>query len=289
MAGLAGMFGWGLADFFAKKTIDRIGDVQTLAWAGIFGSLAYIPAFFYNNKVNGTFLELPSDGTFWILLVFFGVLQAAVYLFAYNGFGKGQIAILGPVFSTFTGIVAVISILFLGEESTPLRMLMLAVIFVGILLLSLDVGALRSRRIAFTRIAGFKEVAIATILAAIWTVLWDIFVGGRDWISFSFYMFLFMTITVFMFAHMRGLKMRVGSSGIWIWIVLVGVCETLAYLGVTLGYGVTSLTSVVTVISGGFGLPTLILASLFLKERISLVQWIGCIAIVAGLMLLPLV
>ena len=29
-----GMFGWGLADFFAKKTIDKIGDIQTLAWAG---------------------------------------------------------------------------------------------------------------------------------------------------------------------------------------------------------------------------------------------------------------
>jgi len=30
LAGLGGMFGWGFADFFAKKTIDEIGSVASL-------------------------------------------------------------------------------------------------------------------------------------------------------------------------------------------------------------------------------------------------------------------
>ena len=29
-AGLGGMFGWGLADFFAKRVIDSIGELKTL-------------------------------------------------------------------------------------------------------------------------------------------------------------------------------------------------------------------------------------------------------------------
>jgi hypothetical protein len=35
VAGLCGMLGWGVGDFFAKKTIDIVGDMATLAWAHV--------------------------------------------------------------------------------------------------------------------------------------------------------------------------------------------------------------------------------------------------------------
>jgi hypothetical protein len=38
VAGLGGMLGWGFADFFAKKTIDKIGDLPSLVWAHLFGT-----------------------------------------------------------------------------------------------------------------------------------------------------------------------------------------------------------------------------------------------------------
>lgn len=289
IAGLAGMFGWGLADFFAKKTIDRIGDVQTLAWAGVFGSVTFFVAALYQVFVRGGQLAIPHDALTWALLAFFGALQAAVYLFAYNGFGKGQLALLNPVFASFSGIVAVVSILFLGEPTSPGRIFALAVVFAGILLLNLDLGALRGRRIAFVRIPGFREVFIATLLAALWTVLWYLFVNGKDWLAYSFYMFVWMTLFVFVMARFRNLPMRVGQSSVWLFVALVGICETVAYLGITLGYGATSLTSVVSLLSGGFSLPTIVLAYLFLKERITGVQWAGCLAIIAGVMFLALV
>lgn len=289
IAGLGGMFGWGFADFFAKKTIDRIGDVQSLAWAGVFGSITFAVAAFYQVVIRGGRLAIPHDGTTWVLLAFFGVLQAAVYLFVYNGFGKGQVALLNPVFASFSGIVAVVSIVFLHEATTPLRILMLAVTFLGVVLISLDVSAFRSGSISFTRVAGFSEVLIGTILAALWTVLWYLFVNGKDWLAYSFYMFVFMTIAVFLIAKLRKLPMRVGETKLWLFVALIGLCETIAYLSITLGYGATSLTSVVSVLSGGFSLPTIVLAYLFLKEKITPIQWAGCIAIIAGAMLLPLV
>ncbi|OGG50549.1 hypothetical protein A3C18_01340 [Candidatus Kaiserbacteria bacterium RIFCSPHIGHO2_02_FULL_54_11b] len=289
IAGLGGMMGWGLADFFAKKTIDRIGDVQTLAWAGVFGCVTFGLAALYQVAVRGGQFSIPNDVLTWALLVFFGALQAAVYLFAYNGFGKGQIALLTPVFASFSGIVAIISILFLGEPTNASRILILIVIFGGIILLNLDVAAFRSRRISFMHVPGFREVIIATALAALWTILWYLFVNGKDWLAYSFYMFIFMTLAVFAMAKSRRLPMRVGTRQLWLFVVLIGICETVAYLAITLGYGTTSLTSVVTVLSGGFSLPTIILAYIFLKERISPVQWAGCLLIVAGTMLLPLV
>ncbi len=289
VAGLGGMLGWGLADFFAKKTIDKIGDVQSLAWAGVFGTGVFLLAAAYQIFVRGGQLAIPHDGQTWLLLAFFGALQAAVYLFAYNGFGKGQVALLNPVFASFSGIVAIVSILFLGEATSGLRVLMLGVIFAGVMLLSLDINALRSRRINFLHVPGFFEVGCAALLAALWTILWYLFVNGKDWLAYATYMFAFMTLAVFVYAWLRRLPLKVGGGSIWLFVALIGVCETVAYLAITLGYGATSLTSVVTVLSGGFSLPTIILAYLLLKERITLVQWVGCLAIIAGVMLLPLV
>src|SRR5690349_21661626 len=89
-AGCGGMLGWGLADFFAKKTIDEVGDVVTLAWAHVFGTAVLFAALFYQFAFNQQPTYIPLDLQTWMLLLFFGALQAAVYLLVYNGFSKGQ-------------------------------------------------------------------------------------------------------------------------------------------------------------------------------------------------------
>jgi drug/metabolite transporter (DMT)-like permease len=289
LAGLGGMFGWGLADFFAKKTIDRLGDVQSLAWAGVFGTCAFgVVAYYRTAIMHGAFTP-PQDGLSWFLLLILGALQAMVYLFAYKGFGKGQLALLNPIFSSFSGIVALLSILFLGEIATSSRMIVLAIVFLGVLIISIDFRAVRSRKITFTRVPGFLEIMIATALAAIWTILWAEFVRGKDAIAFATYMFFFMTLTAFGYAYYCGLPMRVRSLQIWFWLALIGISETLAYLAITIGYGATPYTSVVAILSGGFSLPTIILARLYLRERLLVSQWVGCAVIIFGVMLLPLV
>ena len=89
LAGLGGMFGWGLADFFAKKTIDEIGDTASLAWGHIFGTLSLLLMVLYRWGISEQGISLPPDIKTWSLLAVFGIVQAAVYLFVYRGFGKG--------------------------------------------------------------------------------------------------------------------------------------------------------------------------------------------------------
>src|SRR3989344_685465 len=141
IAGLGGMFGWGVADFLAKKTIDELGDVMTLAWAGVFGTIAFFVACVYAASVHEVPVEIPSSPTVWALLIFFGVLQAAVYIYAYKGFGKGKVGLLAPVFASFSGIAAIVSILFFSEPASGSRLLALVIVFIGILLLNADLGA----------------------------------------------------------------------------------------------------------------------------------------------------
>src|SRR5689334_1334410 len=108
--GLGAMIGWGLADFFAKITIDEVGDIASLAWGHVIGTGSLIIVALYSVLVMNRALEMPDSLRSWLIMIIFGAGQAAVYLFVYKGFGKGPVGVLSPVFASFTGITSILSI-----------------------------------------------------------------------------------------------------------------------------------------------------------------------------------
>ncbi len=287
LAGLGGMFGWGLADFFAKKTIDAIGDITSLVWAHVCGTIILAILALY-ELAHGVTPITNITGNAWLGLIFFGVLQAIVYLLVYRGFGKGQVSLLNPVFASFSGIVALLSVAFFGEILTGNLLISLVIVFAGIMMLNLDPAALKERRIALVSIPGFKEVGLATLFAAGWTILWKQFVTGQDWLWFALYMYVFMTVAMLLYAWVRRISLRISLSSVWIYLFLIGLFETGAYIAISYGYSRTPLTSVVALLSGAFSLPTIVLARIFLKERVTRFQTIGSLIIVLGIVLVSL-
>lgn len=287
VAGLGGMLGWGLADFFAKKTIDAVGDVVSLVWAHIFGTLILGIVALYHYGVAGNELRIP-DLTEWTWLAFFGALQAAVYLYVYAGFAKGQVAVLSPIFASFSGLVALASVLFFGEVLGSTLLIVLILIFIGVMLSSIDVHV--AIRGSLIMAPGVREVGLATILATLWTLLWDRFVGGADWILFTLCMYAFMTVAMYAIAKKRGILLSIAPAQrhTWKFLVFIGACEIVAYLAISYGYSATTLTSVVAVLSGAFSLPVIILARIFLAERPTMTQTVGSCIVILGVILLPL-
>ncbi len=286
LTGVGAMLGWGLADFFAKKTIDQIGDVVSLAWGHVFGTIVLVLMLLYQFEAYTKRPSLPQDYQTWFWLVLFGVGQAAVYLLVYKGFSKGLVGVLSPVFASFSGLTALFSIVLFGEAVGGYLLVGLAALFVGILLINVDVGALRSRRLKFAHIPGFKEVAIATLLATIWTLSWDKFIGGQDWLAYTLLMYAFMTFVILGVCLVRRLDIFIVKRPLWKFLMLIGLCETVAYVAISIGYSATSFTSVVALLSGAFSLPTIILARLFLKEKITFTQTLGSLITIVGIMLL---
>lgn len=289
LAGLGGMLGWGLADLFAKKAIDRIGDITTLVVAHFFGAGFLALVTLYKVLILQQPIHFPTGLSVWMGIVFFGVLQGIVYLLVYIGFGKGQIAVLNPVFASFTGAVALISVLFLGEHLTGVLVVGLAVVFLGIMLMNIDANAFVERRISFMRVPGFTEVITATVLAAVWTLGWNFFVSDSDWFIYTFCMYIAMTVALTIYALVRKVSLKVTDPSIWKFLVCIGVFESLAYVAISWGYGATSATSIVAVLSGAFSLPTIIGGRLWLKETTTRLQLIGSVSIIAGIVLIALV
>ena len=288
VAGLAGMLGWGLADFFAKKTIDQVGDIVSLVWGHVFGTICLLMVALYYYGIQGNPLSFPSDVIAWGGLIFFGALQAIVYLLAYKGFGKGQIAVLNPIFASYSGIAAIISIIILGEAASLTMIASLAVIFAGVLLVSIDPSGFKTRSMKLLSAPGVKEVGLASLFAAFWQLYWDKFIGINDWIIYTFLMYAFMTLTAFVIAKLNQVKLAINKPDIWKFLFLIGACEVIAYLGLSLGFSATRYTSIVIVLAGAFSLPTILLARLYLNEKLNKVQTIGGFVIILGVTLLAL-
>lgn len=285
LAGLGGMLGWGFGDFFAKTSVDNLGPIRSLVWAHACGSAFFILAALGQILIMRQAVPLP-EGTAWFWLAGFGVLQMVVYWLAYKGFEKGQLAVLNPVFASFAGLVALVAILFLGEPAGLLTIAALAVLLFGILLINSDLETLKSRRLKV--LPGLKEIGAATVLAAVWTLGWDKFVGGHNPLSYALWMYMFMTLAAVVLAKLLRERVRGVPVRFRKFLVLTGLGEAVAYLAISWGYSSTNLTAVVALISGAFSVPTVILAYFFLKERITRVQLAAVAIIVVAIGMLSL-
>ena len=285
IAGVGGMLGWGFGDFFAKTSVDNLGPIRSLVWAHACGSALFILAALVQLLILRGAVPLP-EGSAWFWLIGFGALQMVIYWLVYKGFEKGQLAVLNPVFASFTGIVALVSIIFFGEPAGIITVVALLALLFGILLINTDLETLKSRKLKV--LPGLKEIGAATILAAIWTLGWDKFIGGHNPLSYALWMYVFMTLAAVVLAKLLREKIRGVPAKYRKFLFLTGLGEAIAYLAISWGYSSTNLTAIVALISGAFSVPTVILAYLFLKERITRTQLLAVGIIIAAIAALSL-
>jgi drug/metabolite transporter (DMT)-like permease len=282
-AGLGGMLGWGFADFFAKKTIDIIGDITTLFWSQLIGVVPILIIFLAHPRLPHLNHYDP------LFLVLFGVVSALSYLPVYTGFGKGQVSLLSPIFASYAAVVAVLSAVFLHEAIPDIRRLAIIIVFAGILAISADPRDIRRLLKKGTHtVRGLPEVLSAMLVYSVWLIFLDKFIGGKSWVFFILVIRISATLTLLLYAGIRHHKLTVKRGGLWKFLVLIGVFDVMAFSFVSYGFSATSLTSVVALLSGTFSLVTIVLARLFLNERITRLQALAAFTILAGIALTTL-
>src|SRR4051794_14072126 len=176
LGGAGAMLGWGTSDFFAKKTIDEIGDLATLFWGQLIGVAAL------GIGVLAADATVSYSGGAWLALVGLGIVSGGSYLVLYRGFGKGQVSVLSPIFASYAGVTALLAAFTLHEPLPLLAKVALGVIFVGILMMTTDVRDIRGSVGSARAIAGVPEVVCAMLIFSGWLVLWDRFLRHRDWL-----------------------------------------------------------------------------------------------------------
>ncbi len=288
LAGMGGMFGWGLADFFAKKTIDRIGDVTTLFWGQLIGILPLLILFLFNP-----FIPAKIDGAGFSYLVILGVWSGLSYIPTYIAFGKGKVSLLSPIFASYGVVVAILSAVFFGEIIPFGRQISFAVVFAGILLINGDPQSIRSlvsgkKQERREKVKGVREIILAICLYSVWLIALDRFIKDEYWVPFLLVIRIFSALSLFIYAKAGKINLKIPDITLWKFLFLIGLFDVSAFAFVSYGFSQTPYVSIVAMLSGVFSLPTIILARIFLKEKVSTVQTVGSLIVIIGIILISL-
>jgi drug/metabolite transporter (DMT)-like permease len=278
IAGLAAMLGWGTADFFAKKSIDKVGHVTSIFWMQ---ALGIIPLVFFVFWSGFSWSQLTQSTI--LLILFFAAIDAVGYLMFYKALEKGKVSIIGPIVASYAGFSVIISTIFLGEKINLTTGILLAMIFAGIIIISTDINEIikgNFKKQDFVN--GLPEALLGVVLFSIWFPFWDKFITGKNWLEMLFLLRIVMSLMLLFYSGAIREKLILKDKKVFGWLLVVGILDVLAYFALTWGYSVSSHTSIIIMLSSIYSVPTLILARLYLNERLNKFQIFGIGLILLG-------
>jgi len=244
-------------------------------------------------QIIGSFLLLPfalPDASrlsihLWSVLagVSLGVVNALATLSLYKGFEGGRLSIVSPIASSYPVVSILLAISFLGENLTSERLLAIGLVLVGIVLVSMQTAQEESR----------KRVVNGVAYAIVYMVLGGVLFFGLKPVSQVLGVYLPVLLLRWVSAAVLTLAFLIskptGSTRVNAipFILAIAVFDTFA--NVTYNVGVSYGTvSIVSTIGGLFSPVTVLLAWVYLKERLMTHQFIGFLAIGAGITILGL-
>src|SRR3989344_5629940 len=178
LAGLGGMFGWGLADFFAKKTLDKVTPIKAFLYSHVFGlTLLLIYLVFNRGPIN-------LSPKIILFLIAFGIGDLTAYTLFYRGLQKGMVSIIGPIVSMNSGVAVLVSFFWFGELITAMRWMGLGIVLLGTILISFQLQKTELGLNIKNMTSGLPEAIAAMVIWGLFFPLWDWFLTyqGEGWI-----------------------------------------------------------------------------------------------------------
>lgn len=278
LAGLGGMFGWGLYDFFGGLFSKKIGNFKTFFWsqlAGlVFASLLAL--------VFGASLNIPTSTA--ILIPVAAILYAVAYLLFFKGFELGNVSVISAVMNLWAVFTMLFAFIFLGQRLSTFQLVGVVMILAGVALVSLKWEDIKGKNIDL--LSGVKETVLAALLFGIFWIFSEVISEKIGWVSTT--LWVKAGVVVFMLVFSLIIKQALGiaqtTPDTKLLIFFAGVLEAVAVACVNWGLTVGDVI-LVTPISSALSIVTIAMAVIFLKEKISPLQGFGMIIVVAGIVL----
>jgi len=280
--GIFSMLGWGIADFLGALSSRRIGYLLTLFWMQIAGFL--IALIYFLIKIPP--FNITSILKFLPVLVLCGFLEAVAYSAFYKGLKEGQVSLVSPIGSSWAFLTLVLGLIFLKEILSINQVIAVILIFSGIICASLSIKELREGRI--TTFKGVKEGLIAMLG---WGALAFLMVSPAKALGWFLPVFILRLFTIlfllpFIFINRRLIKIIPHFSS-FIPLIFIGFLDVVAFFAYAFGIRGEQVSIIVAIVAA-FPLVTIVLARIFLKERLVLNQALGIASVITGLILISL-
>jgi drug/metabolite transporter (DMT)-like permease len=288
--GLASAFCWGSADFAARFTSRKVGAYRALFFMQFFG---FILLGVYLKWSGGFSRGVAPGWQPWAMAVAGGLLNVAASLALYHSFEVGTLSIVGPVSSSYPALTVALSLLS-GEHLHLVRGIGLAVTLAGVIFASTSFTSLKVKKAA----AGSGESAHLSRGVG-WAIAAALGFGVMFWfLGFHVLPVVPAPVSVWvmrgtaivalgMVAEPGRQSLKIPSGVVWWGLFAAGILDTGAFLANNAGLQLGQV-SVVSVLASLYGAVTVLLAWIFLRERLEISQWCGIAMIFAGIVLVSL-
>ncbi len=276
LSGIGGMFGWGIYDFLGGVYAKQIGPFKSFFWsqlAGLIFALLLIFAFTIN-------LNVPI----WviILLPIAAIVYSAGYLFFFKGFEIGNISIVAATMNLWAVFTMLFAFIFMGQRLSTIQSLGVLMIISGVILASLNWSDIRNQR--FQLSSGVKETVLGAFFFGVFWNISEVISEEIGWLSTTLFVKFGIILFLLLFAFLikRELDLTKATTKTKCMVVLMGIIEAGAVAIVN--YGLTIGDAIlITPIASALSIVTIILAIIFLKDKVTKLQGLGIITAIAGI------
>jgi len=270
---------WACSDFIIARLIKKgESPEKVFFYSQLIGTIALAIVYFafFSNPAN-----LTQDLVLMLLLA--GFLNVISYLLFYKGIQVGNLSIISPISSCWVVVTVVLGMLFLNEQVSLLEGLGIMICIAGILLTSF-----KFRDLIIAKFMNPYNGANFAVMAALsWGILF-VFIGILNSQLGWFLPILIIRAASLVFAS---IYMGAAKKGISLSISLVpallfiAVFDAFAFVAYSLAIS-SSYTVMVAPVAATYPLIVILLARVFLKEKLGISQKIGIGLALLGVFLL---
>lgn len=297
--GLTGAISWGAADFAARFASRQVGAYRTLFFMQFFGFLALTV---YLKSTGGFSHGIAPGWQPWGMAVAAGLLNVLASLALYHSFEHGALSIVGPVSSSYPALTVALSLLS-GERIHAVRAAGLGVTLLGVILAATSFAQSKDtetqthpehaaaahteqQRAHLSTGVGWAICAALGFGVLFWFLGFHVVPAVGSAVS-VWVMRLTALVALSLAAAPTGQALKLPQGKVWWFLLAVGILDTAAFVANNAGLS-TGQVSVVSVLASLYGAFTVLLAWLFLRERLERSQWLGIVLIFIGIVLVSI-
>ena len=291
LAGLGAALSWGTMDVATALASRRLGSLKVTAGIQVVGAVLLVALALW----QGT--SLPSDPLVLAAAGLLGIVGAGAYLSYFTGLRIGPISLVAGVVAAYGGLTVVLAVLVRGESLTTVQALGAAVATLGVVLTAVAFdGGIRGTRLAGP---GVIFAVLALLLFALMTVGLAEAIERSGWLEVlvvsrivNAVVSIGAVVVLTSLAHPRFRAIvQVDTIAVartsWTIVLIAGVLDVvgLVVFAIGLEQAETWLVGLVSSFGPAF---TILIAVLFLGERLQRVQWLGLLGVGLGMVLIAL-
>ena len=281
LSGLAGMFGWGIYDFLGGVYSKQIGAFKSFFWSQLAGlmSLFLLLVIFTIN--------LNAPISIVILLPIAAIVYSAGYLFFFKGFEIGNVSIVAATMNLWAVFTMLFAFIFMGQRLSTIQSLGVFLILSGVTLASLNWSDIKNHN--FKLSLGVKETVLGAFFFGIFWNISEIISEEIGWLSTTLFVKFGIIVFLLLFSFLikRELVLTKASTKTKMMVLLMGSIEAGAVAIVN--YGLTIGDAIlITPIASALSVVTIVLAFIFLKDKVTKLQGLGMIAAIGGIIVTAL-